>query len=62
MEIMTVRAPDKLQKLLKEKASEQGQTRNALVLQILWNWAEQEEHQRKEGGRHETRRSDQLRR
>ena len=48
MEIMTVRAPDKLQKLLKEKASEQGQTRNALVLQILWNWAEQEEHKRKE--------------
>lgn len=49
MEIMTVRAPDKLQKLLKEKASEQGQTRNALILQILWNWAEQDEHQRKEG-------------
>lgn len=43
MEIMTVRAPDKLQKLLKEKASEQGQTRNALILQILWNWAEQDE-------------------
>lgn len=48
MEIMTVRAPDKLQKLLKEKTSEQGQTRNALILQILWNWAERNEHQRKE--------------
>lgn len=43
MEIMTVRAPDKLQKLLKEKANEQGQTRNALILQILWRWAEEKE-------------------
>lgn len=46
MEIMTVRAPDKLQKTLKKKAEEQGQTRNALILQILWEWLEKEEEKR----------------
>lgn len=40
MDIMTVRAPDKLQEALKKKAEEQGQTRNALILQILWEWME----------------------
>jgi len=40
MNIMTVRAPDKLQNILKEKASEQGLTRNALILQILWDYIE----------------------
>lgn len=38
MDIMTVRAPDGLQKKLKEYAQTQGLTRNALVLQILWEW------------------------
>lgn len=46
MDIMTVRAPDKLRDALKEKAEEQGQTRNALILQILWEWVEKEEEKR----------------
>lgn len=36
--IMTVRAPDKLQRELKKIAEEQGFTRNALILQILREW------------------------
>lgn len=39
-DIMTVRAPDNLQTILKELATEQGLTRNALILQILWEWVE----------------------
>lgn len=35
---MTVRVPDKMRKELKELASEQGLTRNGLILQILHNW------------------------
>ncbi|MGN0141528.1 MAG: hypothetical protein ACI4AD_04820 [Roseburia sp.] len=40
MNIMTVRAPDDLQKKLKEKAENRGLTRNSLILQILWEWVE----------------------
>ena len=36
--IMTVRAPDELQKDLKKYALKHGLTRNALILQILWQW------------------------
>ena len=43
MEIMTVRAPDRLRGMLKKKAEEQGQTRNGLILQILWEWVENKE-------------------
>lgn len=38
--VMTVRVPDELQNLLKKSASEHGLTRNALVLHILWEWAD----------------------
>lgn len=40
---MTVRASDELQKILKEAAKAQGFTRNALILQILWEWVESQE-------------------
>lgn len=36
--IMTVRPPDNLQQVIKEKAKEKGYTVNQLVLQILWEW------------------------
>ena len=36
--IMTIRAPEELQKALKEAAERQGFTRNSLVLQILREW------------------------
>lgn len=36
--IMTVRAPDDLQKILKEQAKKLGYPRNALILQILRDW------------------------
>lgn len=36
--IMMVRAPEDLQKQLSKKAKKQGLTRNALILQILWEW------------------------
>lgn len=38
--IMTVRAPEDLQKILKDIAKKKGMPRNSLVLQILWEWAE----------------------
>lgn len=38
--IMTVRAPEDLQKKLKEYAKIRGYTRNALILKILWEWLE----------------------
>ena len=41
--IMTVRANDELQHQLKEKARSLGLTRNALVLQILWEWINKNE-------------------
>lgn len=53
MEIMTVRAPDKLQEALKKKAEQQGQTRNALILQILWKWLEEKENNKMSDGRSE---------
>jgi len=37
-DIMTVRAPDELQKILNEQSNLLGLTRNALILQILWEW------------------------
>lgn len=36
--IMTVRAPDDLQLALSEAAQRIGIGRNALILQILWDW------------------------
>lgn len=44
--IMTVRAPDNLQKALMDYAKSQGIPRNALILQILWEWIE--EHKRRQ--------------
>lgn len=38
--IMTVRAPEDLKKILKDIAQKKGMPRNSLVLQILWEWAE----------------------
>lgn len=37
--IMTVRAPDDLRKTLTEQAKKLGYPRNALILQILRDWA-----------------------
>lgn len=45
--IMTVRAPDDLQKELKEQAKKLGYPRNALVLQILRDWIKQNEKKEK---------------
>ena len=36
--IMTVRAPDELQKILSKEAKKLGYPRNALILQILQDW------------------------
>ncbi len=36
--IMTVRAPTDLQKILSSQAKNFGVARNALILQILWEW------------------------
>lgn len=44
--IMTVRAPDDLQKILKEQAKKLGYTRNAFVLQILQAWVKQNDQQK----------------
>lgn len=41
--IMTVRATDELRENLKDQARERGLTRNALILQILWEWVERKE-------------------
>ena len=46
--IMTVRAPENLQNQLKDRAQEQGLTRNALILQILWDWIKKNENMNKE--------------
>lgn len=37
---MTIRVPQELQKKLSEEAKKRGQTRNGLVLQILWGFWE----------------------
>ena len=39
--IMSVRAPDELQNILKKRARKKGITRNALILQILWDWVKE---------------------
>ena len=39
---MTVRAPEDLQEELKIRAGKQGLTRNALILNILWDWVKKE--------------------
>ena len=36
--IMTVRAPAELQEILSLQAKTLGLARNALILQILWDW------------------------
>ncbi|WP_143597249.1 ribbon-helix-helix protein, CopG family [Tyzzerella sp. An114] len=36
--IMTIRVPEDLQKILKDIAQKRGMSRNSLVLQILWQW------------------------
>lgn len=41
--IMTIRAPDELQRTLKEYAKQFGYPRNALVLQILQEWVNKKE-------------------
>lgn len=38
--IMTVRAPADLQNILSLQAKNLGLARNALILQILWDWTE----------------------
>lgn len=43
MKIMTVRAPDDLHLKLKKSAEKYGLTRNALILQILWEWVQEQE-------------------
>lgn len=43
MQIMTIRVPQELQKKLSEEAKKRGQTRNGLVLQILWGFWEKGE-------------------
>jgi ribbon-helix-helix protein, copG family len=45
---MTIRVPQELQKKLSEEAKKKGQTRNGLVLQILWRFFEkgEKEHER----------------
>ncbi len=40
--IMTVRAPTDLQEILSLQAKNLGLARNALILQILWDWAERQ--------------------
>ena len=41
--IMTVRPPDKLHNILRDRAKGLGYTLNQLVLQILWEWVKNEE-------------------
>lgn len=38
----TFRVPDRLYELLKEEAAAKGVSLNALILQILWDWAERQ--------------------
>ncbi len=41
--IMTVRANDKLKEELKQRAAQMGFTRNALILNILWEWVDRQD-------------------
>jgi len=43
--IMTVRAPEELQELLAKASKTLGMTRNALILQILWDWAKEQKEE-----------------
>ena len=45
-DIMTVRPPDDLKQILTQAAKQTGIPRNALILQILWDWAKKNEAQR----------------
>lgn len=45
---MTVRAPEDLQEELKIRAGKQGLTRNALILNILWDWVKKEKKREKD--------------
>lgn len=40
--IMTVRPPDELFEKLSAWSKELGMTRNALILQILWDWVKKQ--------------------
>ena len=40
--IMTVRAPAELQEILSLQAKNLGLARNALIIQILWDWVERQ--------------------
>ena len=44
---MTVRAPEELHEELKIRAGKQGLTRNALILNILWDWIRKEKEREK---------------
>lgn len=46
MKIMSVRAPDSLKNKLSQHAKKHGLTRNALILQILWSYVEQQEKEK----------------
>lgn len=46
--IMTVRAPDDLQKSLKDHAKRLGYPRNALILQILQGWVKEQQKSKDE--------------
>lgn len=41
--ICTIRTPNELRETIKAKAKDKGISMNALVLQILWEWARKEE-------------------
>lgn len=47
--IMTVRAPEALQKALADLAKQAGVGRSALVLQILWDFLAAQEAKRHDG-------------
>lgn len=40
--VMTIRPTDEMREQIKDKARKRGYTVNQLVLQILWNWLEQQ--------------------
>lgn len=40
--VMTIRPPEELHEQMKCMAKKRGYTLNQLVLQILWNWIENE--------------------
>lgn len=49
--IMTVRPPDKLKKKIEKMAYEKGFTLNHLVIQILWEWIEEQEKSSQAGAK-----------